>query len=99
MRMIRVTNDELYEFVKLYDTLRDMDFELTEHQTNVFDRVQSMETTNGNDKDSDISFISDDNKKMVWNPTGGGDGQGQWEDNDDYGSKVDALVDSMEVSE
>ena len=115
-RMLRLSHDELYEFVKLYDTLRDMDFELTEHQTNVFDRVQSMETTNGeditvnmdggvggswkvNDKDSDISFISDDNKKMVWNPTGGGDGQGQWEDNDDYGSKVDALVDSMEVSE
>ena len=37
--MIRVTNDELYEFVKLYDTLRDMDFELTENQTNVFDKV------------------------------------------------------------
>ena len=32
--MIRVTNDELYEFIKLYDILRDMDFELTEHQTN-----------------------------------------------------------------
>tara|TARA_B100001094_G_C17447002_1_gene446396 strand:- start:1 stop:297 length:297 start_codon:yes stop_codon:yes gene_type:complete len=96
-RMLRLSHDELYEFVKLYDTLRDMDFELTEHQTNVFDRVQSMETTY--DKDSAISFTTDDNKKMVWNPTGGGDGQGQWEGNDDYGSKVDALVDSMEVSE
>ena len=39
MRTIHVTNDELYEFVKLYDTLRDMDFELTENQTNVFDKV------------------------------------------------------------
>ena len=43
MRMIRVTNDELYEFVKLYDLLRDMDFELTENQTNVFDKILIME--------------------------------------------------------
>ena len=43
MRMIRVTNDELYEFVKLYDLLRDMDFELTENQTNVFDKILEME--------------------------------------------------------
>ena len=41
--MIRVTNDELYEFIKLYDILRDMDFELTEHQTNVFDKILEME--------------------------------------------------------
>ena len=39
MRAIHVTNDELYEFVKLYDILRDMDFELTEKQTNVFDKI------------------------------------------------------------
>ena len=39
MRTIHVTNDELYEFVKLYDILRDMDFELTENQINVFDKV------------------------------------------------------------
>jgi len=39
MRMIRVTNEELYDFVKLYDLLRDMNIELTEHQTNVFDKV------------------------------------------------------------
>ena len=38
-RMLRLSHDELYQFVKLYDTLRDMDFELTEHQTNVFDKV------------------------------------------------------------
>ena len=44
MRMIRVTNDELYEFVKLYDLLRDMDFELTENQTNVFDKILTMES-------------------------------------------------------
>ena len=44
MRTIHVTNDELYEFVKLYDTLRDMDFELTETQTNVFDKILEMES-------------------------------------------------------
>ena len=43
MRTINVTNDELYEFVKLYDILRDMDFELTEKQTNVFDKILTME--------------------------------------------------------
>ena len=47
MRTIHVTNDELYEFVKLYDILRDMDFELSENQTNVFDKILSME---GNSK-------------------------------------------------
>jgi len=44
-RMLRLTHDELYEFVKLYDLLRDMDFELTPKQVDVFDRVQSMENT------------------------------------------------------
>ena len=43
MRTIHVTNDELYEFIKLYDILRDMDFELSENQTNVFDKILSME--------------------------------------------------------
>ncbi len=43
MRMIRVTNDELYEFIKLYDILRDMDFELTPNQINVFDKILTME--------------------------------------------------------
>ena len=47
MRAIHVTNDELYEFNKLYDILRDMDFELTEKQTNVFDKILS---TEGNSK-------------------------------------------------
>ena len=43
MRTLHLTNDELYEFVKLYDLLRDMDFELTENQTNVFDKILSMD--------------------------------------------------------
>ena len=48
MRAIHVTNDELYEFIKLYDILRDMNFELTTNQTNVFDKILSME---GNSND------------------------------------------------
>ena len=38
---IVVTFDERYEFVKLYDILRDMDFELTESQQNVFEKIQA----------------------------------------------------------
>ena len=41
MRTINVTNDELYEFVKLYDILRDMDFELTPLQESVFEKVMT----------------------------------------------------------
>ena len=37
---IVVTFDEQYEFVKLYDILRDMDFELTPLQESVFEKVQ-----------------------------------------------------------
>jgi hypothetical protein len=29
---VPITFDEAYQFIKLYDTLRDMDFELTESQ-------------------------------------------------------------------
>tara|TARA_B100001250_G_scaffold55483_1_gene42884 strand:+ start:3287 stop:3544 length:258 start_codon:yes stop_codon:yes gene_type:complete len=43
-RMLRLTNDELYELVKLYDILRDMDFELTPKQVDVLDRLQEMES-------------------------------------------------------
>ena len=43
MRTIHVTNDELYEFVKLYDLLRDMDFELTPRQQIVFEKVLNSE--------------------------------------------------------
>ena len=41
MRAIHVTNDELYEFIKLYDILRDMDFELTPLQESVFEKVMT----------------------------------------------------------
>ena len=46
-RALHMTHDELYEMVKLYDLLRDMDFELSPKQVNVLDRLQSMETGYG----------------------------------------------------
>ena len=39
MHNFQLTFDEQYEFVKLYDLLRDMDFELTPNQTSVFEKV------------------------------------------------------------
>ena len=38
---VPITFDEAYEFIKLYDVLRDMDFELTESQQNVFEKIQA----------------------------------------------------------
>ena len=43
-RALHMTHDELYEMVKLYDLLRDMDFELSPKQVNVLDRLQGMES-------------------------------------------------------
>ncbi len=39
--------DELYEIIKLYDILRDMDFELTETQVEVFEKLQDAEVNGG----------------------------------------------------
>ena len=39
---LTLTNDEHYEFIKLYDILRDMDFELTEKQVSVFEKIQEI---------------------------------------------------------
>ena len=39
--------DELYETIKLYDLLRDMDFELTETQVQVFEKLQDAEVNGG----------------------------------------------------
>ncbi len=39
MKTISLTEDQSYAMIKLYDILRDMDFELTEHQENVFMRI------------------------------------------------------------
>ena len=40
MDSISLTYDEKYEFIKLYDILRDMDFELSEKQVSVFEKIQ-----------------------------------------------------------
>jgi len=47
-RMLRLTNDELYQMVKLYDILRDTDMidELPIEIETVFTRLQSMEARN-----------------------------------------------------
>ena len=41
MNLYEITFDEQYQIIKLYDTLRDMDFELTESQQNVFEKIQA----------------------------------------------------------
>ena len=41
------TGDELYETIKLYDILRDMDFELTETQVQVFEKLLERECNIG----------------------------------------------------
>ena len=45
MRTLHLSNDELYQMVKLYDLLRDTDMidELPIEIENVFDRLQSMD--------------------------------------------------------
>ena len=37
---VKITYDEVYEFIKLYDILRDMDFELSEKQQSVFEKIE-----------------------------------------------------------
>ena len=37
---VKLTYDEAYEFIKLYDILRDMDFELSDKQQSVFEKIQ-----------------------------------------------------------
>ena len=54
------TGDELYETIKLYDILRDMDFELSETQVEVFERLQDAEV-NGSFVDKDDLFIDINN--------------------------------------
>ena len=44
MNTFDLTFDEQYEFIKLYDILRDMDFELTPLQVSVFEKVQDAQT-------------------------------------------------------
>jgi len=42
MNQIFLTHDEVYEFIKLYDILRDMDFELTDLQESVFQKIEDI---------------------------------------------------------
>ena len=44
---VSFTGKELYETIKLYDTLRDMDFELTDTQVEVFEKLQDAEVNGG----------------------------------------------------
>ena len=39
--------DELYEVIKLYDILRDMDFDVSETQVQVFEKLQDAEVNGG----------------------------------------------------
>ena len=41
---LQLTFDEQYEFIKLYDILRDMDFELTPLQESVFEKIQCVQS-------------------------------------------------------
>ena len=41
---VELTFDEQYEFIKLYDILRDMDFELTPLQESVFEKIQCVKS-------------------------------------------------------
>ena len=45
--IVPFTGDELYETIKLYDILRDMDFELSETQVGVFEKLQDAEVNGG----------------------------------------------------
>ena len=44
---VSFTGDELYETIKLYDILIDIDFELTETQVQVFEKLQDAEVNGG----------------------------------------------------
>ena len=37
---VKLTYDERYEFIKLYDILRDMNFELSDKQQLVFEKIE-----------------------------------------------------------
>ncbi len=41
---VELTFDEAYQFIKLYDILRDMDMPLTPKQMSVFEKVQDAQS-------------------------------------------------------
>ena len=42
---VQITFDEAYQFIKLYDILRDMDMPLTNKQMSVFEKVQDQSSS------------------------------------------------------
>ena len=44
---VHMSGDQLYNMVKLYDLLRDMSFELTPEQIEVFENIQDAEVNGG----------------------------------------------------
>ena len=64
-RALHMTHDELYEMVKLYDLLRDMDFELSPKQVDVLDRLQSMESGFGAEDVEECIIQGNDYKDCV----------------------------------
>lgn len=44
MTNVPISFDEAYQMTRLYDTLRDMDFELTDNQIAVFDKLLDIRT-------------------------------------------------------
>ena len=44
MNKYEITFDEQYQLIKLYDILRDMDFELTPLQESVFEKIQCVQS-------------------------------------------------------
>ena len=42
-----MNGDQIYQMVKLYDLLRDMDFELSDEQIQVFENIQDAEVNGG----------------------------------------------------
>ena len=47
MNKYEITWDEQYHLIKLYDILRDMDFELSEPQVQVFEKLQDAAVNGG----------------------------------------------------
>ena len=64
-RALHMTHDELYEMVKLYDLLRDMDFELSSKQVDVLDRLQGMESGFGAEDVEECIIQGNDYKDCV----------------------------------
>ena len=64
-RALHLTHDELYEMVKLYDLLRDMDFELSSKQVDVLDRLQGMESGFGAEEVEECIIEGNDYSECV----------------------------------